>query len=121
MERTGFMSVEGGVDRDLALANVGGDRELLCELIEIFVGDTPRLMAAIDSAVDESDPEALRIAAHTLKGSASYFGAQNAVELSLELETMGRNASMDRAEEVRGLLHDEIARVLETLASLKAE
>jgi len=119
MERTGPMSAtEGAVDRDLALANVGGDQELLAEIVELFVGESPRMMAAVDRAVASSDAAALRLAAHTLKGSASVFGAQHAVELSFELESMGDAGELTGAEEILALLRDEIGRVIPSLEAL---
>ena len=121
MERTGPMSAtEGAVDRDLALANVGGDQELLAEIVELFVVESPRMLAAIDRAVASSDPTALQLAAHTLKGSASVFGAQRAVELSFELESMGGAGELTGAEEIRALLRAEIDHVISSLEALVA-
>ena len=78
------------VDWRVALKTVGGDRELLREVVEMFVLESPRLMTAIRDAAAQADAAALLRPAHTLKTSLGYFGIQTGFELALQLEKMGR-------------------------------
>src|SRR2546428_690080 len=56
-------------DRDL-LALVGNDVDTVSELARLFLEDGPRRLADIEAGLGAHDHEAVRIAAHTLKGSA---------------------------------------------------
>ena len=51
--------------------------------------------AAIREAIAAGDATALRLAAHTLKGSVQYFGAARVLDLAYRLERMGRGRRSD--------------------------
>ena len=85
------------VDRGAALARLDGDRRLLGELVRIFRADTPAMMAAIRQAVAGKNADAVRLAAHALKGSLAAVGATRAFEAARRLETIGREDDLRRA------------------------
>ena len=95
------------LDESLALSRVGGDVELLKEVIELFLSDYPSTFEKIKSAVASSDATALEHHAHSLKGSVSTFGADRAFEAAFALEKQGRSGDLRNAQE--GLLHLEQA------------
>ncbi len=64
------------LDESLALSRVGGDVELLKEVVELFLDDYPTTFEKIKSAVASRDATALEHHAHSLKGSVSTFGAE---------------------------------------------
>src|SRR5207248_11684273 len=80
---------------DPVLARVGGDRELLAEISRLFLDDAPRHLERIRTALDTRDGEALRRAAHGLKGAAANFDADGVVNAARALEEMGRTAHFD--------------------------
>jgi PAS domain S-box-containing protein len=94
---------------------LGDDDALVRELAELFQGDCPRLLQRVAAAVRAGDPEAVRQAAHTLKGSASNFGAADATRLALCLEEMGRAGDLAGAEEVYAQLEAALHRLREAL------
>ena len=55
-----------------------------------YMAETPKLLLSIRNAISKKDFEALRIAAHTLKGSSYNLGAKRMGDLCLELEKAGR-------------------------------
>ena len=57
----------------------------------------------------------MRLSAHTLKGSASYFGAEPLVQAALALEVLGRTESFDNSTELLATLEHEVTRVLAAL------
>ena len=63
----------------VALDRVGGDRELLKELMEVYRTECPRWLADIRGAISCGDAAGLCRAAHSLKGASSIFGAAEAV------------------------------------------
>lgn len=101
-------------DKAQALVRVGGDEDLLKEVAALFLDDIPNMVAAIDQAISKGDPKAIERAAHTLKGCVSNFGAADAHDAALELEKMGREQSIARAQ-------DGYAVLLTRLEELKPE
>jgi len=112
---------ESLVDRSVALARVDGDLGLLKEIVGLFMGDFPKLMAEIRTAVQNRDAAKLRRAAHTLKGSVGNFGAARAVEAALVLEMMGKSGDLSGVEAAHARLEDVMARVGPELAALVPE
>ena len=94
-----------------ALANVRGDRELLRSMARAFLEELPRLMATMRQAVAHQDRAALRLAAHTLKGSTHYFGAHRAFESAFRLETMAREGDFADAERCVAALEAEMVQL----------
>jgi len=82
------------LDESLALSRVGGDAELLKEVVELFLDDYPSTFEKIKDAVAASDATALERHAHSLKGSVSTFGAQRAFEAAFALEKQGRSGDL---------------------------
>lgn len=95
------------LDESLALSRVGGDVELLKEVVELFLDDYPSTFEQIKAAVASRDATALEHAAHSLKGSVSTFGADRAFEAAFALEKQGRNGDLTAAQD--GLLQLEQA------------
>lgn len=86
------------LDEALALTRVGGDADLLREVVELFLDDCPQALERIRSAVASKDASALEHDAHSLKGSVSTFGAQRAFEAALALEKQGRAKDLTGVE-----------------------
>jgi len=111
---------EGVIDRAALLAGVDGNRRLLRDLVRLFLADSPQRLAKIKEAVRRGDAEALRIAAHTLKGSVGNFAAKKAFAAAQRLEIMGRDGDFDKAGEACKALESELARVTEELGLIAA-
>jgi PAS domain S-box-containing protein len=112
--RTAWAGV-GTLDWGEALSAVNGDQELLRDVVDAFLDESPKVMAEIRSSIGASDGVVLRRAAHTLKGSVRLFGAHQANELAYRLETMGRDADFSLAGETLASLHGEMERILPEL------
>ena len=85
---------ESAVDEELPqfderelMERLGGDREILREVVAIFRHSTPDLVAEIQTAIEARDLTRLRGAAHTLKGAAGNLSAKRIAALATELET----------------------------------
>jgi PAS domain S-box-containing protein len=99
------------LDESLALSRVGGDVELLKEVVELFLDDYPLTFEKIKGAVANRDATALEHHAHSLKGSVSTFGANRAFEAAFTLEKQGRSGDLTGAQE--GLI--QLEKALEAL------
>jgi len=109
-EKAGEKPADSSVKRavlgkDVILDRVGGDAELLREIVNLFLQDYPPLVDKIKVALQQSDAQLLEKAAHTLKGSVGNFGAESAVQAAFDLENMGRTGQV--AEAPRSLVHLE--------------
>ena len=94
-----------------ALDRLGGDQELLQELIQIFLAESPKLILKLQKAVFESDAEAVMQCAHSIKGELSCLGGDDAAKAAMELETMGRNKTLGAAAETLVTFEREFAAV----------
>lgn len=86
-------------------------------LIDIFLEDTPRLVAALENAAVGPDYNALRDAAHSLKSSSANLGAMSLSAAAKRVELGAREKSLDRPAVAVALIANEFARAR---AALKA-
>lgn len=103
------------VDWCEALHSVNGNRQLLREIVEAFLDESPRLLATIRGAIEKQDAKTLQRAAHTLKGATRYFGAAHASEMALQLETMGKKGELTHAQNALIDMEREMARLTPVL------
>lgn len=106
-------------DQQVALARVEGDPELLREIVGLFMLETPELQSAIRESITRQDGRALEMAAHSMKGAVSSFGARAAREAALKLEVMGRDGDLTQAMLASAELEREIARLTRALAEFR--
>ncbi len=92
-----------------ALNRIGGDEELLQEVCQIFLEESPKLLEKLRQAVAAEDAEQVVRAAHSLKGESSYLVAGRASQAARQLEEMGRNRDLSRAREALATLERELA------------
>jgi len=97
------------------LARVGGDRQLLAEISRLFVDDAPQHLTKIQKAIETRDGEALRRAAHALKGAAANFEAESVVAAARQLEEIGRVSQFDDADAAWKVMRHEADRLIDML------
>lgn len=102
------------LDWNVASVRLGGT-ELLAEFADLFRSQTPGLVADLHRAIESHNIDLLRRSAHTLKGSASYFGAERLVQAALQLENLGRAGSFDGTDQMLVKVEAEVERVLAAL------
>ena len=74
------------------LNRVGGDPELLSEIVRLFREDASRILSEIEEALDRADSVALERAAHRFKGSLGVLAARRAGDAVLVLERIATAA-----------------------------
>ncbi len=112
---------DGGFDWSHALQTVNGDRELLQAVIGAFLEESPDRMTAIREAIAGGDAAALRVAAHALKGSLQYFGAEGAYGHAYRLEKIGQDGNLEGAAAACEALAAEILRLTPVLLDYNSE
>jgi HPt (histidine-containing phosphotransfer) domain-containing protein len=86
-----------------------------------FLEEVPRLRTTMRQSLTRRDCAALRLAAHTLKGSAHYFGAHRAFELAFRLETLARDGNLAEAENALVALETEMVQMTPIVSRYAAE
>jgi len=100
-------------DEHAALAYTGGDRQLLKEVIGLFRKDAPSSLRRIERALRKRDSDALRMAAHALKGAIATIGSSRGREVAAEIEAMAKSGRFADAESAFAHLK-EVVRELDT-------
>ena len=106
------------LDRDALLAGIDGDRKLLHQLVRLFLADYPKRLQDISKAIQLGDAEALRAAAHALKGSVGNFFAKKAFAAAQQLELIGREGDFSAAGQASATLEAELRLVSDELKQL---
>ncbi len=96
-------------------ARVGGDVELLREMVAIFTVEAPPILAQLEAAIESNDPARVERASHKLRGSLAQFSAHAAAETAGHLEDMGKNSSLQGADVVCQSLRREVAELLQAM------
>ena len=92
-----------------ALDRIGGDEELLRDLCHIFLEESPKLMRKLRQAAAAGDSDGLMQAAHSLKGEAGYLSADRTSHAARQLEEMGHDKDLSRANDTLAKLEREMA------------
>jgi two-component system, sensor histidine kinase and response regulator len=96
-------------NRAEALDRIGGDEELLQDLCNIFLEESPKLLQRLQQAVAAGDTDGVMRAAHSLKGEAGYLGADGTSHAARQLEEMGRDKNLSQASDTLETLEREVA------------
>jgi CheY-like chemotaxis protein len=114
-------AIDPAVIAELRQFQEEGEPDILLELAEAFQFETPPLLEALHIAVRDEQPEALKRAAHNLKGSSYNLGARTMAELSSELESLGKQGTVKGANGLITKLEQEYRRVCQALIAEGAE
>jgi HPt (histidine-containing phosphotransfer) domain-containing protein len=118
----GSVSIDSVLDQsalDNLLKLIGGDLELLAELIDIFLRSGPNLLENLEQSISKDDAAGLRMAAHSLKANAADFGATILANLCQELEELGKAGQLDGAADYTNQIQAEYVRVQVALENLR--
>ena len=86
---------KGLVDWSSAFETVGGQRDLLVELIQVFLKESDRMLESIEKAVQDQDVQNVRISAHSVKGALGHLGALSTSVVAGEIETKAGSENVD--------------------------
>ncbi|MBS0202538.1 MAG: response regulator [Planctomycetes bacterium] len=105
------------IDWAIAQQRLGGGASVIQEFAAIMQEQVPKLMAEIRHAIETRDSQLLRRTAHTIKGSATYFGAEPLVQAAMSLENLGRDGLFEDTATLLERLETEVDHVLNALES----
>ena len=106
---------DAGLDWEVALATVDGNRELLGKVVRGFLGQQPSLVAELTAALRTPDLRVVQRVAHTIGGSLRLLEGSRVVERASQLEELCRAGSSDRVDDAWGALEVELEAVVPEL------
>ena len=88
------------------------------ELITTFLDDASSRVGQLPSLLEQGDAKALRLCAHSLKGSSSNLGAIVFAELCFEIESRANDNQLEEIEGYIERIEQEFLRVKSALEKL---
>jgi PAS domain S-box-containing protein len=107
-------------DAQALLERVEGDRELMRELVALFLSESPQLLKDAVRCVEQEDAAGLRRAAHTLK-SVANFGAKDAYAAARALEGLAADGNFAQAPQALAELEGQTTRLSHALREFLGE
>jgi len=105
-------------DRATMLERLGGDVELMSEIVTLFVEECPNMIASVRDSISEQDANLVQRSAHTLKGALLNIAADPVAETARRLEFLGRSGELTESAEVLASLESELDRLVQELSEL---
>jgi signal transduction histidine kinase/DNA-binding response OmpR family regulator/HPt (histidine-containing phosphotransfer) domain-containing protein len=102
-------------DHESLLARVENDWDLLMEMIELYLDNSPKLLAEINEAMARGDLVTVERVAHALKGALQNIGASRAAQAAASLEESGRDGDVAASAESLDRLRAESTRLQNVL------
>lgn len=100
-----------------ALANVGNDEELLHDLIELFLSETPGLVEDVVKTAKQNGAKSLAAATHSLKGSMTFLNPKPALQFAEKLEQFAAAGDIESAASMIGELQQHVNDVCDVAQS----
>ncbi len=98
------------VDIEAAYKFVGGHKEILEEVVHVFLDeDYLEQLQKLKEGIAKPDAEAVKQAAHSIKGAVRSLGGKTPGDTAFKLEEMGRNNNLAGAEQILEQLKREIS------------
>ena len=101
--------------RDTLLDRLDGDRELVEEVLSVFLEDTPRKMEELREAVDGSNLDQAMRLAHSLKGAAGNIGATRMHDLARQAEAAASEGNLAAVAPLTDAIRDEFGLLREAI------
>jgi two-component system, sensor histidine kinase and response regulator len=120
-EEAGPMKAEDYINKKALSERLDGDFDLFKELAQLFLSDSPKLISAIEDAINNKNSEKIGKSSHTIKGAVANFSAEKAFTAALELEKIGKNHELDKVDDAYKKLLEEIENMRKALQVMMDE
>jgi HPt (histidine-containing phosphotransfer) domain-containing protein len=108
------------IDELLSLCD-DGDPELLLDLIQLYLDDSPAKIQGLQTGLASGDMDLVERAAHALKGSSGNLGARLLQETCEQLQLTARQPNQTRIQQLVAQAQTEFAAVCSELARLQRQ
>ncbi len=103
------------LDLDTTLNNLGGDPELLQEILEFFMEMVPQQLDDLQAALAAADAATVDLQAHSMKGGASNVGAVRLLAVARDLEALAKAGELEGGDEHLVQMRAEFAALQEVV------
>jgi HPt (histidine-containing phosphotransfer) domain-containing protein len=93
------------------------DEELICEIIELFLIDTPKKIEELKKAYADRSFDMLQSVSHSVKGTAANVCMTDIHSISFKLELAGKNKSFKGVEALLNELEEKFEFIKENFNS----
>ena len=115
------MANDDAVDWNAASEVVGGDHELLGEILEALVEECPQQFAALEKSIASRDSAKARRAAHTILGNMRAIAANDAMDKAGVVESLAKESEFDVIAEPVEALRKATNSVYQAIRKFQAE
>ena len=105
---------------DATLQRLQGDHAFLAEQTQMFLEFCLELLADVQRAVAGGDPNAVRIAAHSLKGVVADFTSKAPFDTARLLEEQASEGDLSQSKQLLRRLQEDVALLIEELRTFAA-
>jgi len=88
-----------------------GEPDVLAQVLNLFLQETPKRIDRLKAACREGDPDEVHRTAHSLKGSVGNIGARAMFSVCRDLDDHARAGDLTKSGELMAALAREYARV----------
>jgi len=103
------------------MERVQDDKELLLELLDIFIEDFDKKKKALQEAIEETNYEQIRNIAHSLKGATGNISAKDLRVIFTDMEEMGKKSDITGIEDLILSMSAQFEVLLGRIEEVKAE
>jgi len=108
-------------DYKTALPRYSDDHEILREIVFDFLEECPEEFESIKTALNDQDSSLIARAAHAVKGSASYVGAERIRQTAYIMETTAKSGDLTNAKKIVDSLLEEFLSFKKTVETFQWE
>ena len=105
------------IDWEQILKSLGGDQDLLREVLQLSLTVIPRQTEKLRLAVESRLARDIELTAHNLKGSLTIYHNQPLLSLAMRLETEARSGCTSNSEQIFRDLEIQISYLLKTISA----
>ena len=99
------------------LESIGGNHQLLQELVSTFLDDTPKLIQQAVQAANQNNADALKAAAHSIKGSMMFLNPVEALRCAGQVEEIAGDGNLEASRQPFADLQMHVGAVCRCLKS----
>lgn len=103
-------------DRDALLARLCDDEELVSEVVNVYLEDTPHQIETLKAAHQQGNQEQIVRQGHTIKGASSNISAMRMRQIAFEIEQAGKVGDLERISSLLAALEEQFRELQEYLS-----
>lgn len=107
-------------DESKALKQLDGDKDLLTDMINLFLIEAPKQLIELSRVQTQNDLSSIAHIAHNIKGTIAHFCAEEAKSCAIKLEQAARNEQFEDIHKLTEALVNAISDLINQLLRTKS-